>query len=128
MFEFHVVFALAGTAPQEAPPGEQRLHNVAARGQLLQGPLLWTAAGTMLPRKATPLLSVPRHNQAYVNGFNSAIEQYAEAEHKEDVGKMISLQQALKFNGGGARGRCGGWLLMLAGGCEQTLTSAAIRA
>ncbi len=40
--------------------------------------------------------------QAYVNGFNAALEQYAEAENKGDQARMIALQPALKFNGGGA--------------------------
>ncbi|KAL4443583.1 hypothetical protein ABPG75_011320 [Micractinium tetrahymenae] len=42
-----------------------------------------------------------KHHQAYVNGVNKALEQYAEAEHQGDVGKMIGLQGAIKFNGGG---------------------------
>ncbi len=39
-----------------------------------------------------------------MNGVNKALEQYAEAEKKGDVAKMISLQSAIKFNGGGAQG------------------------
>ena len=55
----------------------------------------------------------PPPPQAYVTGVNKALEQYAEAEHKGDVPKMISLQPAIKFNGGGAvrgggRGRWAG--------------------
>jgi len=42
-----------------------------------------------------------KHHQAYVNNFNTALEQYAEAENNKDIAKMISLQGALKFNGGG---------------------------
>lgn len=42
-----------------------------------------------------------KHHQAYVTNFNKAQEQYAEAEHKGDLAKMIALQGALKFNGGG---------------------------
>lgn len=30
------------------------------------------------------------------------MQQYAEAEQKGDVAKMIALQPAIKFNGGGA--------------------------
>jgi len=40
-----------------------------------------------------------KHHQAYVNGFNAAMEQL-EA-HKADPSKLIALQSALKFNGGG---------------------------
>lgn len=43
-----------------------------------------------------------KHHQAYVTNFNAAMEQYAEAEAKGDVAKMIQLQPAIKFNGGGA--------------------------
>jgi superoxide dismutase, Fe-Mn family len=42
-----------------------------------------------------------KHHQAYVTNYNAALEQYAEAEHKGDHAKMIALQPALKFNGGG---------------------------
>jgi len=42
-----------------------------------------------------------KHHQAYVTNFNTANEQYAEAETKKDLTKMIALQPALKFNGGG---------------------------
>lgn len=37
-----------------------------------------------------------------MTNYNVAIEQYAEAEVKGDVAKMIALQPAIKFNGGGA--------------------------
>jgi len=43
-----------------------------------------------------------KHHAAYVANFNAALAQYAEAEAKGDVARMIALQQALKFNGGGA--------------------------
>lgn len=36
-----------------------------------------------------------------MNNVNKALEQYQEAEHKDDVAKMIALQSAIKFNGGG---------------------------
>eukprot|EP01097_Dermamoeba_algensis_P007183 TRINITY_DN44_c0_g1_i1.p1 TRINITY_DN44_c0_g1~~TRINITY_DN44_c0_g1_i1.p1 ORF type:complete len:227 (+),score=65.02 TRINITY_DN44_c0_g1_i1:93-773(+) len=42
-----------------------------------------------------------KHHNAYVNNLNAALEQYADAESKNDVGKMIALQSAIKFNGGG---------------------------
>jgi Fe-Mn family superoxide dismutase len=44
-----------------------------------------------------------KHHQTYVNGYNTAIEQHAEAEAKGDVLKTIELQQAIKFHGGGFR-------------------------
>lgn len=42
-----------------------------------------------------------KHHQTYVNNYNAALEQHAEAEAKGDHAKMLSLQGALKFNGGG---------------------------
>ncbi|GLE01384.1 hypothetical protein PINS_up010214 [Pythium insidiosum] len=42
-----------------------------------------------------------KHHQAYVTNYNAALEQFAEAEHKGDHAKMIALQPALRFNGGG---------------------------
>lgn len=42
-----------------------------------------------------------KHHAAYVNNLNAALEKYAEAEKKEDLSTMISLQPAIGFNGGG---------------------------
>mmetsp|Transcript_11062 Transcript_11062/g.15885 ORF Transcript_11062/g.15885 Transcript_11062/m.15885 type:complete len:223 (+) Transcript_11062:20-688(+) len=42
-----------------------------------------------------------KHHQTYINNLNATLEQYAEAQAKGDVTKMIALQGALKFNGGG---------------------------
>lgn len=42
-----------------------------------------------------------KHHQAYVTNLNKALEQYAEAEAKNDLAALIALQQAIKFNGGG---------------------------
>lgn len=43
-----------------------------------------------------------KHHATYVTNLNKALEQYAEAEAKHDLQKMISLQSAINFNGGGA--------------------------
>lgn len=40
-----------------------------------------------------------KHHQTYVNGLNAAKEKY---EKSADVKEQISLQAAIKFNGGGA--------------------------
>ncbi|XP_063706752.1 superoxide dismutase [Mn], mitochondrial [Culicoides brevitarsis] len=42
-----------------------------------------------------------KHHQAYVTNYNAAAEQLQEAVAKNDTSKIISLGQALKFNGGG---------------------------
>ena len=42
-----------------------------------------------------------KHHQAYVTNLNAALQQYAEAQQKNDMQKMIALQGAIKFNGGG---------------------------
>lgn len=44
-----------------------------------------------------------KHHAAYVANYNKAIEQQSEAEAKGDVAKVIALQSAIKFNGGGER-------------------------
>lgn len=46
-------------------------------------------------------LHYSKHHQAYVTNLNAALEKYQEAEKKNDLGAMIALQQAIKFNGGG---------------------------
>lgn len=42
-----------------------------------------------------------KHHQAYVTNYNAAMEQYQDAEANNNVEKMIALQPALRFNGGG---------------------------
>lgn len=42
-----------------------------------------------------------KHHQTYVNNYNAAEEQLQEAIQKNDTSKIIALQGALKFNGGG---------------------------
>jgi superoxide dismutase, Fe-Mn family len=46
-------------------------------------------------------LHYTKHHQAYVNNLNKALEQYGEAEQKGNLSAMITLEQAIKFNGGG---------------------------
>ncbi|XP_014277434.1 superoxide dismutase [Mn], mitochondrial isoform X2 [Halyomorpha halys] len=42
-----------------------------------------------------------KHHNAYVTNFNAAEEQLKEALQKNDISKAVSLQPALRFNGGG---------------------------
>lgn len=42
-----------------------------------------------------------KHHNAYVTNLNKALQQYEEAQQKNDLANMIALQSAIKFNGGG---------------------------
>lgn len=42
-----------------------------------------------------------KHHRGYVTNLNAALGQLREAEEKSDYSKMIALQAAIKFNGGG---------------------------
>ncbi|XP_014666515.1 PREDICTED: superoxide dismutase [Mn], mitochondrial-like [Priapulus caudatus] len=42
-----------------------------------------------------------KHHQTYVNNLNAAEEQLGEALQQGNVTKVVALQQAIKFNGGG---------------------------
>jgi Fe-Mn family superoxide dismutase len=46
-------------------------------------------------------LHYSKHHQTYVTNLNKALEQYHSAECKNDLQTMISLQPAIRFNGGG---------------------------
>lgn len=50
-----------------------------------------------------------KHHKAYTDNLNKALEQYAEAEKNKDAEKMIALQPAIKFNGGGYLNHCIFW-------------------
>ncbi|MCI0381789.1 MAG: superoxide dismutase [Chlamydiae bacterium] len=46
-------------------------------------------------------LHYSKHHKGYVTNLNAALEKYHKAEDNEDLPAMISLQQAIRFNGGG---------------------------
>lgn len=46
-------------------------------------------------------LHYTKHHKGYVTNLNAALEKYADAESKEDLGAMIALESAIRFNGGG---------------------------
>ena len=46
-------------------------------------------------------LHYSKHHQTYVTNLNKALEQAYDAECKGDLPKVIELQSAIKFNGGG---------------------------
>lgn len=63
-----------------------------------------------------------KHHAAYVTNLNKALEAYADAEAKHDLQKMIALQSAINFNGGGALCRVGAgrvWCACLVGADAQ---------
>lgn len=49
------------------------------------------------------------HQANYVKGYNTAIEQAAEAKGKGEVTKIVDLQKAINFNGGGYVNHCLFW-------------------
>ena len=42
-----------------------------------------------------------KHHQAYVNNFNAALDKYHDAEEKNDVAAMLTIEASISFNGGG---------------------------
>ena len=42
-----------------------------------------------------------KHHQTYITNYNKALEQLDEAMAKGDASKVVHLQSAIKFNGGG---------------------------
>lgn len=42
-----------------------------------------------------------KHHQAYVTNLNNALTEFEEAKLKGDLKKQVTLQAAIKFNGGG---------------------------
>ncbi|ODV77591.1 manganese and iron superoxide dismutase [Suhomyces tanzawaensis NRRL Y-17324] len=54
-------------------------------------------------------LHYTKHHQTYVTGYNTAIEQQAEAKAKGEVKKTIELQKNINFHGGGYTNHCLFW-------------------
>ena len=42
-----------------------------------------------------------KHHATYVKGFNAAAQELEQAEQAQDVKKIITLEKAINFNGGG---------------------------
>ncbi|KAK6197347.1 Manganese/iron superoxide dismutase [Scheffersomyces amazonensis] len=58
-------------------------------------------------------LHYTKHHATYVAGYNTAIEQHAEAKAKGEVKKTIELQKAINFHGGGYTNHCLFWKNLL---------------
>ncbi len=71
--------------------------------QQFQLPPLPYALDALEPIISAEIMSLHynKHHNAYVTNLNKALEQYAEAEKRNDLAAMVALQQAIKFNGGG---------------------------
>lgn len=50
-----------------------------------------------------------KHHQTYVTGYNTAIEQHAEAKSKGEVKKTVELTKLINFHGGGYTNHCLFW-------------------
>eukprot|EP00298_Acanthocystis_sp_HF-20_P003677 c14029_g1_i2.p1 GENE.c14029_g1_i2~~c14029_g1_i2.p1 ORF type:complete len:233 (+),score=112.01 c14029_g1_i2:23-700(+) len=59
--------------------------------------------GALEPHISASIMEIHylKHHQAYVTNLNVALEQEAEASSKGQLDKQITLQTAIKFNGGG---------------------------
>jgi len=74
-------------------------------------------------------LHYTKHHQTYVNGFNKAVEQQAEALATGNIKQAVALQQNVKFHGGGYLNHClffGNLTPQKSGGGELPSSSSAL--
>ncbi len=71
--------------------------------QVYQLPALPYALDALEPVISAEIMNLHynKHHAAYVANLNKALEQYEEAQKKNNIADMIALQAAIKFNGGG---------------------------
>lgn len=69
-----------------------------------------------------------KHHQAYITNLNAALEKYKQAEEQNNVPEMISLQAAIKFNGGGYVNHCLFWENLAPKGQGQAPEGALLKA
>lgn len=71
--------------------------------QLLKLPELGYHFNALEPYISAEIMELhyTKHHAAYVNNFNLALEKFHDAEQRGDLAQVLSLQAALKFNGGG---------------------------
>ncbi|KAJ5082962.1 superoxide dismutase mitochondrial [Penicillium argentinense] len=61
-----------------------------------------------------------KHHQAYVNNLNAALESQSTALVNSDLRKLVTLQQKIKFNGGGHINHSLFWKILAPYGSKQT--------
>lgn len=76
--------------------------------QLPELPYSYEALEPVINREIMELHHQKHHN-AYVANLNKALESYKQAEAKNDIAQMITLQSAINFNGGGHINHCLFW-------------------
>ncbi|WOO86171.1 Superoxide dismutase [Mn], mitochondrial [Vanrija pseudolonga] len=93
----------------------------AARGKHTLPPLPY-AYDALEPSISKEIMTLhhDKHHQAYVTGLNAAEEKLAGLQSSEDVKGQISLQAALKFNGGGHLNHSLFWVNLAPTGSAQT--------
>ncbi|TXT04354.1 hypothetical protein VHUM_04121 [Vanrija humicola] len=93
----------------------------AARGKHTLPPLPY-AYDALEPSISKEIMTLhhDKHHQAYVTGLNAAEEKLASLQASEDVKGQISLQAALKFNGGGHLNHSLFWVNLAPTGSAQT--------
>jgi hypothetical protein len=71
--------------------------------QLSNSPIRADDYGALEPSISGKIMELhhKNHHQTYVNGFNTASEQLAAAEQKQDIQAQIALQPLINFHGGG---------------------------
>lgn len=83
-------------------PGKQHLQVPGVRGKatLPDLPYDYNALEPVISAEIMQLHH-SKHHQAYVNNLNTALDKLAEAQAKHDFKTIISLEPAIRFNGGG---------------------------
>uniref|UniRef100_A0A7S2SP93 Superoxide dismutase n=1 Tax=Rhizochromulina marina TaxID=1034831 RepID=A0A7S2SP93_9STRA len=95
--------ALLRSAARSFAPVASRASTTASSRSVFTLPDLSYGYGELEPVISGEIMELhhSKHHNTYVTNLNAGMEQLAEAEHKGDVTKIVQLQQAIKFNGGG---------------------------
>lgn len=101
----HTISQTVLRVPKNLPTASALLKNFTAGTATQKASLPDLAYGydALMPHISGEIMTIhhTKHHATYVNNLNATLEVYAEAEAKADYTKMIALQGALKFNGGG---------------------------